>query len=293
MRLEKNSMPQRMSQSWKTNYKVFSEQPGFLFLYVYPLAFPRHHASFFVPSFWQLCLLLQGWKRPCGKKHPALVWIGLCASGQTVNTELKVTRILLPSSHWRSDWETWGICVDRPGQPWSRSFLEACFLKTPGWHFRIMNCPLGQQGALVRLVCPLCSGHLLGAAMGGKGWFFSSCFVHPSHLKGSQGRPSGGGGGGMSARQPGALPRDCSCPPHSQEIASAIAEGVAFRAHLQGPQGQTDRPISLLSQDSSPWVPWETPAGAQQGEIVVGEHLRCRAELGGTQRWWESSMHLC
>ena len=126
MRMEKAHIPQGTSLS------ILGSCPP------QTLGLPRHSAPRFALSFLQLCHLLHGWKRPCGRKHFALVWTGPFAAGQTVNTEAEVTGTLLPCSRWRTDW---GKLGGREGGVWTdpaallQPSVVACFFRTPQWHF--------------------------------------------------------------------------------------------------------------------------------------------------------------
>lgn len=57
--------------------------------------------------------------------------------------------------------------------------------------------------------------------------------------------------GGHVSTQSGVLLGDCSSPLRHQDVTPGTSEGMALRAHRQEPQGQTARPIPLLSLDSS------------------------------------------
>lgn len=168
--------------------------------------------------------------------------------------------------------------MDRPGLLCSGTSVEACFFKTPQWHFRIVNSLLGQQGGFGSWFVHLATAVGCVLPMGGKGWFCSFFFVHSSHhwLESFPGRPTGGGN--MRSTYSGVLPGDCSSPPHSQEMVSITSEDTALRAHHQGPQGQTASPTSLLSQDSSPWAPLRVASQCLAGRGYRDEHLGCRAE---------------
>lgn len=81
------------------------------------------------------------------------------------------------------------------------------------------------------------------------------CILLTAGPRGSHGRPAGGGC--LVYSQAGVTSWRLRSSPHGP----VISEGVALRTYHQGPQGQTGRPRSLLSQDSFSWATLSHPQG--------------------------------